>query len=157
MAGTTPATKTLDRICAIAAAYTGIGAARTFKGYKRFGDTENFQRLIRALTAGTQAYFWARLLDIPSRGNLGGPKNFRFAAELYMKLDKDTSDDLNTAWDYAVGLRDALETESSYGNGEFSPHVGIGLAPVDTLEGMGILVFDFGSGIAGGSMVSIDP
>jgi hypothetical protein len=156
MAGTTPETKTLERIWTIAAAYAPVGASRVFKGFKKFTDAENLNALIRGLTAYSQGYFWCTLRSIPSQGN-NEIKRFRFSAQLFVYVPKDTSIDLVSAWDCAVGLRDALEKITTYQDGEFAPKVSIALSHVDVVAKGGIAIFDFGSGEAGGEMYSIDP
>ncbi|MCW8128911.1 MAG: hypothetical protein KIS92_00875 [Planctomycetota bacterium] len=156
MAATKTETKTLERIWAIATAYDGIGAERCFKGFKRFDDDDNLNKLVRATTPNTQAYFWAGLRSVNSPGR-NERKTYRFAAQLLMHVPKDTSNDLVALWEYALGLRDALELDSSYGNGEFRPRVSIALSKINTVEKGGIAVFDFGSGEAGGEMIAIDP
>ncbi len=156
MAANIALTKTFARINAIAAAYTGIGAARVLKGHKRFTDTENFYKLVRALTAGSQAYYWSGIRAIPSQGSLQ-KQIWRFSGMLYMSLAKDADNDLTTYWEYAMGLQAALETESSYGDGEHCPHVSIAASHPEVLAKLGLIMFDFGSGEFGGSMEVIDP
>ena len=156
MAGTYPETKTLDRICTIAAAQGGIGAGRMSQGFKRWSEASNLEQLARALTAYTQGYFWAALRRVPSQGQ-NARHDYQFAGELVVYVPKDTSNDLNSAWEFALALRDALETESSYSDGEFVPRVTVGLSRVDVVQGAGLAFFDFGGGDAGGEMTSIDP
>lgn len=156
MAANIALTKTFNRICTIAEGYTGITAARVLRGHERFTDLENFYKRVRALTAGSQAYFWASIKAVPSQGALQR-QIWRFSAELYMALNKDATDDLTVYWEYAMALQAALETEATYGNGEHCPHVSIAIAPVDVMGGLGMVVFDFGSGRYGGSMEVIDP
>ena len=156
MAGSRPETKTLDRICAIAAAQSGIGAARVLKGYRRWSETEDFQALVRSLAAETQGYFWAALRAVRSHGQTE-LATLSFAAELVVAVPTDASTDLNAAWEFALALRDALQTEASYGDGEFVPALTVALRGVDAVAGGGIAVFDFGTGAAGGSMQVADP
>lgn len=156
MAANIALTKTFARINAIVTAYTGIGAGRLLKGYKRFTDTENFYALVRALVTDTQGYYWSAIRNIGSAGPLQKTV-WKFDGMLWMPLPKDTSSDLTVAWEYAMGLQAALETDSSYGDGEHVPHVSISAAPPEVLQKLGVLIFDFGSGEFGGSMEVIDP
>lgn len=155
-AGTTALTKTLDRICAIAAGESWIGAGRTFKGYKRFGDGENFDALVRALTAESQGYFWCAIKGVRGNGKLE-TATYIYAAKLYVRFNKDASSDLNAVWDKAYDLFEKLQDITSYVDGEFAPKITVALEKADAVQGMGIAVFDFGDGSAGGSMLSIDP
>ncbi|MBE7465469.1 MAG: hypothetical protein HS116_18485 [Planctomycetes bacterium] len=155
-AGTRPETKTLDKICALAAAHAGITAARVSQGYKRWPETDNFDKLVRAQTAETEGYFWAALKSVRSNGQ-GELAILSFYAELVVKVAKDSSSDLNAAWEFALSLRDQLQAEANYGNGEFPARITIGLVSIDAVQGMGIAVFDFGTGEAGGSMEVADP
>lgn len=154
-AGTTPLTKTLDRIHAQAAAQAGITAARAFKGYKRWTDTEDFLELVRALTAENQGYFWVRIAGVNSEGSLQ-KHVWEFEAELAVYVPKDTTTDLNSAWDFAHTLAAALEDESAYGDGEHVPRVSYALRKVDTLEKASVALFGFGHGGLGRMQV-IDP
>jgi hypothetical protein len=154
MAGTTAATKTLDRIVTIAKAVSAIGSNRAFVGLHRFGDAENFYRNVEALTKDTQAYFWVTLRAIESDGE-GEIARFVFDAELHIRVGKDADSDLNAAWDTAIALQTALQTRATYSAGEFPPKVSIRLREVIARTACGIAVFDFGG--QGGRFESTDP
>jgi hypothetical protein len=153
-AGASAPTKTIDRIVTIAKAIGGIGSSRGYQGLHRFGDAENFYRNVEALTASTQAYFWASLRGIQSEGP-GEIHRFLFEGELYVSIPKDTDNDLNAAWDLAISLQVALETRATYQVGEFPPIVSIRLREIITRAAKGIAVFELGAGA--GRFESIDP
>jgi hypothetical protein len=154
MGGSSAPTKTIDRIVTIAKAISGIGSSRGYQGLHRFGDAENFYRNVEALTAGTQAYFWASLRAIHSDGP-GEIHRFIFEGELYVSIGKDADSDLNSAWDLAISLQAALETRATYQTGEFPPTVSIRLREVLTRTAKGIAIFELGAGA--GRFESIDP
>lgn len=126
-------------------------------GYKRWADDENFDKIVRSKTAETQGHFWAALKNVAHEGE-NEKAVFSVAAELAIAVTKDVSSDLNLAWEFAFSLRDALQASGNYNAGsEFWPVITIGMMGVDVSQGMGLIVFDFGLGDAGGAMTVQDP
>jgi len=148
-AGTRPETKTLDRVCALAAAQPGIGSARVSKGYRPWSENEHFQAQVRALAAETQGYFWAALDQVAPRQASGHA--FRLVGELALYVPAQAATDLNAAWEFALALRDALENPAAYGDGEFPMRLTVRFRGVEALAEGGVAIFDFGAG-SGGSL-----
>jgi hypothetical protein len=142
--GTHTETKTLDRICALAAAQAGIGAQRVAKGYRRWSESEHFQEQVRACAAEVQGYFWAALKKVSPPAAQGGHAAW-FIGELAVYVPAQVSTDLNAAWDFVLGLRDALENPANYGDGEFAPNVAVQFRGVEAVAEGGLAVFDFGA------------
>jgi hypothetical protein len=140
--GTRPETKTLDRLCALAAAHSGIGATRVSKGYRRWSEAEHFEGLVRALSAQTQGFFWAalkRVADAPG----GERRALTLMAELAVYVPAQVSTDLNAAWEFVLAVKDALEDPLQYGDGEFPPRITVEFKGVETVADGGVTVFEF--------------
>jgi hypothetical protein len=145
--GTRAETKTLDRLCALAAAQTGIGSSRVAKGYRRWSENEHFQERVRALAAETQGYFWAalqRVANAPEREW----RAVTCAAELVLYVPAQASTDLNAAWEFALNLKDVLESPSNYGDGEFPPRITVEMRGIEALAEGGVTVFEFAAASA---------
>jgi hypothetical protein len=139
--GTRAETKTLDRLCALAAAQPGIGSGRVAKGYRRWSEDEHFQERVRALAAETQGYFWAalkRVADPPDREW----RTVSCVAELALYVPAQASTDLNAAWEFALHLKDVLEEPANYGDGEFPPKIEVEMRGVEALAEGGVTVFE---------------
>jgi hypothetical protein len=148
-AGTTLPTKTLDRIVAIAGANAGITGSRVAHGYTRYADAENLQVLVAALTPETQGYFSAWLKDVTIAENEVYPA--RICGELLLAVTKDSSTDLNAAWDFAVNFAASLAADTNYQPGEAKPsRVAFSLHSIETISAQGIAIFDFGAYGKGG-------
>lgn len=148
---TYPETKTLERVCALAAARPGVGAARVAKGYRRWSEDEHFQEQVRALGAETQGYFSAALRR--AAHDVGrGAHGVEIVAELAVYVPVQVSTDLNAAWEFALALRDVLEDPAAYADGEFAPRVSVQFRGVEAVADGGIAFFDFGA-YGGGSVL----
>jgi hypothetical protein len=148
-AGTTLPTKTLDRVVAIAGANSGITASRVAHGYTRYADTDNLEALVSGLTPETQGYFSAWLKDVSVAENEVFPA--RIVGELLVSVPKDTTTDLNAAWDFAINFATSLTADSSYLAGEAKPsRVSFSLHAIDVVTRQGIAIFDFGAYGKGG-------
>lgn len=161
-AGLTVWTKTLDKVLAVAKANSGIGINRAFQGYKRWANNENLEDQIRGLAAETQGYFFCQLKNAGYSDSTTSsrPEEFSIAAELVVYVPKDTTTDLNAAWDFACGL--AMELSSAANFNEADRGLGIpvrcrfNLHNLDVVEKGGIAVFDFGRH-GGGEITFLDP
>ena len=147
--------KTASNVASVAVSLIAGVSKRISQGFKRWGDTENFEALAAALTSQAQGYFWAAIKRVSSQGGLR-QRNIELAAELVVALPKDTSADLNTAWEMAMALRDDLELPSNFTDGEFPAKASVGLHKILDIETAGILIFDFGA-YGGGGLVIADP
>jgi len=157
-AGTTIYTKTLDRVLAVAKSIAAIGNSRAFQGYKRFADGDNLEASIAALTAETQAYFFCVLDDLAVKEN--DAPGFTILGELIVSTPKDTTSDLNAAYDVAVSLATELKKRSNFiefsnelalpGEVRFRKH------KTDIMGSAGLTYFDFGRYGFGG-IEFIDP
>ena len=147
--GTTLPTKTLDRIVAIAAANSGITGSRIARGYTRYADSDNLQALVAGLTPESQGYFSAWLKDVTLAENEVYPA--RIVGELLLSVPKDSSTDLNTAWDFVINFASSLAADANYQPGEAKPsRVAFSLHAIDTSSTQGIAIFDFGAYGRGG-------
>jgi len=147
MPGTTNPTKTLDRVIAIAAAYSGIQAVD--QGYRRFADVENFEATVQAYVSDTQGYaaFWLKEVSIAENEALPA----KIVGELVMARPKDVSNNMDASWDYAIGLANALAADANYLPGESKPfRIDFSLYKIDTQETAGLIFFDFGARGNGG-------
>lgn len=150
-------TKALDRVVAIAGGLGAIGE-RTAKGFKSYADGYNWQDEVKALNPETQGFFSAWLLGCNNLSqNMGeGVGIIRIAAELAVYVPKDVSSEMQSAWDLALDLADAIGTVANWEAGEGIPGpIDIQLAGVlnDNPNGPGICVFDFGAYGNGGIKV----
>jgi hypothetical protein len=148
-AGTTPPTKTLDRIVAIAGANAGITASRVAHGYTRYAESDNLEALVAALTPETQGYFSAWLKDVTIAEYEVFPA--KIVGELLVSVPKDTSTDLNSAWDFAINFATSLAADANYLPGEAKPmRISFNLHTIDTVTRQGVAIFDFGAYGKGG-------
>ena len=148
-AGTTLPTKTLDRIVAIAGATSGITSARVAHGYTRYADSDNLEALVAALTPETQGYFSAWLKDVTLAEYEVFPA--KIVGELLVAVPKDTSTDLNAAWDFAINFASSLAADANYLAGESKPSkITFTLHKIDTITRQGIAIYDFGAYGKGG-------
>jgi hypothetical protein len=146
-AGTTAVTKSLDRAVAQAKTITGIGSARVYQGYKRWAEADNFEAQVRALTPLTQGYFSVWIDEITGGGKLG-KQSFRLAGELAVTYTVESSVDLNSVWDLASALLDALQDQTVYVAGEHAPRWTVRLRTLDPVNKPGIIYFDWtGEGV----------
>jgi hypothetical protein len=142
MAASRAETKTLERLLAQAKTVSGIGNDRAKAGYIRYGESDNLDALVAALTAHTQGYFSLWLRGVESRGQ-NEMQTFRYAGELLIRVPKDTSADMTAGWELAMALKDALELRSAYGASEHSPRVTAELREIAVAESLGMAIFDF--------------
>lgn len=161
-AGTLIQTKTLDKVLAVAKGITGIGSSRAFQGYKRWTDAENKAGLIKALTAETQGYFHCMLKSAGSVDDTVAdrPETFDIIGELQVGIAKDTSSDLNTAWELALSLSNALALNANFNEADrglgIPQYCRFSLLNVDVVNKGGIMIFDFGM-YGGGGIRFLDP
>lgn len=148
-------TKTLERIATIAKGISGIGSSRVDTGLVPVSDSDDFEAKVKALTAETQGYFWVALKSAVCKQR-DVQHDLEFYAELIVPVAKETSTSLVSAWEFALSLRDALETSSNYSAGEVPVSVSVGLRCVRPLKGGWYAIFDFG-GHGDGRMVAVDP
>ena len=147
--GTTLPTKTLDRIVAIASATSGITSARVAHGYTRYADSDNLEALVAALTPETQGYFSAWVKDVTLAEYEVFPA--KIIGELLVAVPKDTTTDLNAAWDFAINFATNLAADANYLAGEAKPmRISFNLHSIDTITRQGIAIFDFGAYGKGG-------
>jgi len=146
-AGTTQETKTLDRVIELAGGVAGITASRANQGYKRFTDAQNFEDLVQALTVETQGYFAAWIRRAQRADELENRRpTFQIVAELVVRLAKDSSSDMNSAWDFALGLLDELRDTDNYtGEQAYPIDCQISLHHVSVVEDRGLVIFDLGA------------
>lgn len=136
-------TDTLDKLNTVVAGTTGITAV--YQGYKRFSDSENFQDVISALSAG-QGIFEFHLTDA-RRGLQGQDAIFNIAAWLYTPVPKDSSNTLDTAINLAELVLDTImvpatwTTGGAYGIPNFGAYKFLG---VSVTKSGGIATFAFG-------------
>lgn len=154
-AGTNFVTKTHDAVIAIATSFAGIGAApgnaatNIQQGYRRFGDTENWQKSVAALTPKTTAYWASWIKQVQVAENEVYPA--LIIGELAMALDKDVSDDLNAYWDFAINFAAALSADANYPAGTGKPNrIWFSEGPLLQLKQSRIFIFDFGAHGNGG-------
>lgn len=152
-AGTLLITRTLDRIAAIAAGVSGIGAARVHQGYRRFAEAENFDAQVAALAPETEGIFAFWFLRGGHAADASDAQ-FDVAGELVFRLPKDASSDGNAAIELAERLKDELLDGGNYQEGEGAPQaVRYAFAGLETVRAAGVGVFSFGSDPkAGGAM-----
>jgi hypothetical protein len=147
-AGTVLQTKTLDKVLVLAKAIAGIGNDRAFQGYKRWADGENLGDLVRALTPETQGYFFCSLKAAGTANDTSSdaPEQFDIVGELHVAIAKDSSSDLNLAWELALSLSAALANPANYTTGTMGIPLynRFTLLNIDVVEKGGIAVFDFG-------------
>ena len=111
-------------------------------GYKRWSDADNFEAEIRALSSLSQGYFWAAIDEDKSRG-LNEMKSLSFVGELVIYCPRELSNDLNTAWEFALGIRDAIERAENFQIGEFRAQVGVKLRDLGKTNNGQVAIFDF--------------
>lgn len=112
-AGTVNVTKILDAIGVAVAAVTGMAGARTFQGYKVFGESENLNDDVRALTAQSQGYFDFDL-GPRSAGSAIGMGEMKVVGELRARLPKDTTTDVNSVYELAERVLRACMLEATF-------------------------------------------
>lgn len=140
-AGTTFLTKTLDQIASAAGGIGGL-TARVFQGKKRFTDAQNFEALVKALTGESQGYLavWFKSWE-PGRQDIGQLGTMHIGGNLFIKLDKDTTSDCNTMYDFIVSILTAIMIASNYRGWAVSP-LGVTIEETEDDYEDGIAVFE---------------
>ena len=103
-------TDTLNKLNTVVAGVSGITAV--YQGYKRFSDSQNFQDIVSALSAG-QGIFEFHLTDA-RRGIQGQDAIFNVAAWLYTPVPKDTSNLLTTDINLAELVLDTIMVPATW-------------------------------------------
>ena len=165
MAGQTTITQYMDAIAAIATAYGGGGIVSPKPGYTRWADGQNYEQLVAALNPVTptappaspvQGFFSYWLKDFEYVENELNPA--RIIGEMAVYVPKDTSTDMNAAWDFMIGFVQAIGAGTNYLTG--AGFAAVNLAPpgpircslfkVQMIETGGLCMFDFGNYGSGG-------
>ena len=113
MAGTVNITKCMDAIKTAVVAVTAIGSSRCLQGKEHLADSTNRDNEVRALTNEAQGYFAFALASVQT----GKPTENGFMnviGRLFVPVNKDTSSDLNTAYEVMNAVRLALFKQSNY-------------------------------------------
>jgi hypothetical protein len=174
VAGQTTITQYADTISAIVKAFNWDGVAghqvlsppgpnliTVQQGYRRYTDAENFEALVRSLHPVTpsappaspiQGYFsfWLKRIKFVEMELSPG----KLIGELAVFVPKDTSTDMDAAWDFCITFVQQLGAGANYlASGGFTPP-GISLIPpeiecelykiCDETKG-GVAIFDFGN------------
>ena len=163
MGGNTQYTKALDSVARIALAYSGIGSGHVFQGHYRVGDATNLDQSIGSGTpvtaSGGTGWFYCHLDSVEVKRNFNVPDmaDFAIKAGLLVYVPRETSNNLDAAWDYAIGLASGLSAPANY-SGSLAPQsVRIRYAGYEVLGSVGIAKFCFGSFDEGGGIDFVDP
>ena len=140
-AGTTFLTKTLDQIATAAGAVSGL-TSKVFQGKKRFTDAQNFEALVKALTGQTQGYLaiWFKSWE-PGRQDMAQPGTMHVGGNLFIKLDKDTTSDCNSMYDFIVEILTAIMISSNYRGWAVTP-IGLNIEETSDEFEDGIAVYE---------------
>ncbi len=102
----------MDKVAVAAATVTAV-SGRVYQGKKRFAEVDSLEGNVRALTAETQGYFGFWLGPRVSNGNYH-PGACTVYGELLVRLPKDTTSDVNSAYEVAEALCKALSQEATF-------------------------------------------
>lgn len=111
-AGTDVVTRTLDAMATAVGAVSGM-TARVYQGRKVFEDNENFENVIRALTAETQGALGLWLDGCTARGQTS-PGEMNVVGLAGIRLPKDTSSDCNSLYELLRAIQRVLSLEATY-------------------------------------------
>lgn len=103
----------MDAIEEEVAGIAAIGASRVFQGKKRFVDATDHGNDVRGLTAETQGYFtfWIGRRSSNAQAAEG---ELIVEGELEVRLPKDTTTDVNSAYDLAEAVTAAVGSDATF-------------------------------------------
>lgn len=132
-------------IACTAGASNRIGA-----GYRRFGDTENWEDTVAGLSPETQAWFDLEIDTVTLAENEVFPA--KLIGALFVHTPKDVSTNLSVAWDFVTAFLGEVVKSANYTSlyGIWPSKVTVRHKKTEDVDDAGITTFDLGNYGSGG-------